>query len=110
MYVPDAFAVADRRAIEELIAAYGFASLVSSTPAGLVATHVPVMFEPARGANGTLVAHISRSNPHGESLDGAQVLAIFVGPHGYVSPSWYAVHPSVPTWNYAAVHVTGRAR
>jgi transcriptional regulator len=110
MYVPDAFAVADRRAIEELIAAYGFATLVSSGPQGLVATHVPVMLDPARGAHGTLVAHISRSNPHGEELDGAAVLTIFVGPHGYVSPSWYATHPSVPTWNYAAVHVYGRAR
>ena len=36
------------------------------------------------------------------------MLAIFAGPHAYISPSWYAAHPAVPTWDFAAVHVYGR--
>jgi transcriptional regulator len=110
MYVPQSFAMPDAAAWRELIEANGFATLVSTGPDGLVATHLPVMLDATRGPNGTLVAHLARTNPHGASLDGADVLAIFTGPHGYISPSWYAAHPAVPTWNYAAVHVYGRAR
>lgn len=110
MYVPQAFAVAEAKPLQALIAAYDFATLVSLTPDGLTATHVPVLYEPARGERGTLVTHLARANPHAAALDGAEVLTIFQGPHGYISPSLYAVHPSVPTWNYTAVHVYGRAR
>jgi transcriptional regulator len=110
MYVPEAFATADPTAIADLIGAYGFATLVTSGEDGLVATHVPVLYAPSRGKQGILEAHIARANPHGRALDGGSVLAIFTGPHAYVSPSWYENHPSVPTWNYAAVHVYGRAR
>jgi transcriptional regulator len=54
---------------------------------------------------------MARANAHWESLESAaEVLAIFGGPHAYVSPSWYAHHPSVPTWNYAVVHARGKAR
>lgn len=110
MYVPQAFAMRDAAAWRELIDANGFATLVSSGPDGLVATHLPIMLDADRGPDGTLVAHLARANPHGAALDGAEVLAIFHGPHGYISPSWYAAHPAVPTWNYASVHVYGRAR
>lgn len=110
MYVPPVFAEKNVETLYQLIDSYGFAALVSATPDGIVATHVPVMLDRARGAQGTLVAHLARANPHGRSLDGAEVLAIFLGPHGYISPSWYQQHPSVPTWNYAAVHAYGRAR
>lgn len=110
MYVPAAFAPADPAALRELISHYGFATLVSNGPDGLVATHIPMLYEPEPAPHGKLVAHLARANPHGAALDGAAVLAIFLGPHGYVSPSWYATHPAVPTWNYAAVHVYGRAR
>jgi transcriptional regulator len=110
MYVPEAFAADDPAAIAELISTYGFATLVTAGDDGLVATHVPVLYAPARGKKGVLEAHIARANPHGRALDGASVLTIFTGPHAYISPSWYETHPSVPTWNYAAVHVYGRAR
>jgi transcriptional regulator len=110
MYVPPIFAEKNVDTLHALIDDYGFATLVSATAGGLTATHVPVMLDRARGPQGTLVAHIARANPHGRSLDGADVLAIFLGPHGYISPSWYQQHPAVPTWNYAAVHAYGRAR
>lgn len=110
MYVPDAFAVAEVEPLAALIAAYDFATLVSLTPDGLTATHVPVLYEPGRGPRGTLVAHLARTNPHAAALDNAEVLTVFQGPHGYISPTLYAAQPSVPTWNYAAVHAYGRAR
>lgn len=110
MYVPDAFAANDATAQRELMSNYGFATLISAAADGPVASHVPVIYDPARGANGALLAHLARANPHGPALDGASVLVIFMGPHGYVSPAWYATHPAVPTWNYAVVHVHGRAR
>ena len=110
MYVPKAFVPADQAVLRELMSDYGFATLVSGGAAGLVATHVPVLYQPEPQPNGRLLAHVARANPHARALDGAEVLAIFQGPHAYVSPSWYATHPAVPTWNYAAVHVYGRAR
>lgn len=110
MYVPAVFAESNPETLQALIADHGFALLVSNTPDGLFATHLPIMLDRARGAQGTLVAHLARANPHARSLDGAEVLAIFQGPHGYISPSWYGQQPSVPTWNYAAVHAYGRAR
>ena len=55
--------------------------------------------------------HVARANPQAADLDhGAEVLAIFPGPHAYISPSWYAAGPAVPTWNYASVHAYGTAR
>jgi transcriptional regulator len=110
MYVPAVFAEKDLETLHELIDDHGFALLVSNTTEGVVATHLPIMLDRARGPQGTLVAHLARANPHARSLDGAEVLAVFQGPHGYISPSWYGQHPSVPTWNYAAVHAYGRAQ
>lgn len=110
MYVPPAFSETNVETLHELIDTYGFATLLSNGPDGPVASHVPVLLDRARGPQGTLVAHLARANPHGRALAGGDALVIFLGPHGYVSPSWYATHPAVPTWNYAAVHAYGRAR
>jgi transcriptional regulator len=70
-----------------------------------VATHTPVLLT---NEGATLLGHMAKANPHWKSLTG-QVLVVFSGPHGYVSPSAYGYTPAVPTWNYAAVHVTGTA-
>lgn len=110
MFVPPVFAEKNAATLHALIDAYGFATLVSAGPDGMIASHVPVMLDRARGTQGMLIAHLARANPHGRALDGAEVLAVFLGPHGYISPAWYEAHPAVPTWNYAAVHVYGRAR
>jgi len=110
MYLPNPFKVEDPATIEAFIDRYGFATIVSSTPTGLLATHVPVAVK--RDAAGlTVVGHVARANPHWESMDGTrESLVIFHGPHGYVSPSWYTSSPAVPTWNYAVVHAYGRPR
>jgi transcriptional regulator len=110
-YVPGHFRVEDAATLERFVAENGFATLVSTGPEGLWTSHVPLLI--GRGGDGRLrlEGHMARANAHWESLESAaEVLAIFGGPHAYVSPSWYAHHPSVPTWNYAVVHARGKAR
>ena len=109
-YIPRHFRVDDAATLERFVADNGFATLVSAGGDGLSVSHVPLLA--SRGGDGRLrlEGHLARANAHWESLEAAdEVLAIFEGPHAYVSPSWYANHPSVPTWNYAVVHARGRA-
>src|SRR5581483_1560414 len=54
---------------------------------------------------------VARANPHWRAFDGRQqALAIFHGPHSYISPTWYETSPAVPTWNYAVAHAYGAPR
>lgn len=109
MYVPEPFKVDDQREIEAFLERYDFATLVSTVGGGLMATHLPVIVR--REASGLVVSgHVARANPHWKDLDGeTDALLIFQGPHGYVSPTWYAGGPAVPTWNYGVVHAYGPA-
>ena len=89
---------------------YDFATLISHGPAGLIASRVPFLCE-QQGEAVHLQGHLARANPQLADLArGDEVLALFAGPHAYVSPGWYAAGPAVPTWNYADVHAYGRAR
>lgn len=107
MYVPKHFAVDNLSAQYDLIDACDFGVVVSSGPNGLFATHVPLMLKRDEGQFGTLFGHVARANPH-VKLFGSEALAVFSGPHAYVSPTWYSDRTAnVPTWNYAAVHCTG---
>lgn len=109
MYIPEMYQHHDRTEIVEFISAHGFALLVSSEGGSILATHVPLIFEDREGRD-ILHGHISAENPQSLSLkDGVEVLAVFSGPHAYISSSWYD-HENVPTWNYTAVHVYGRVR
>ena len=87
-----------------------FAILISSTDTGPFATHLP-LFVRAEEEKVLLRGHVAKANPHWRHLEKlAQCLTIFHGPHSYISPSNYTARESVPTWNYAAVHVYGEAR
>ena len=110
MYVPKHFAVDDPDRLACLIAAHDFAVLFTGGEGGPFATHLPLLLDRARGPRGTLIGHVARANPHWRSFDGRPGLAVFAGPHGYVSPRWYASGPAVPTWNYVAVHAAGPVR
>jgi transcriptional regulator len=111
IYVPVAFKQSDREALHALIESFAFATLISPDAEDPTVTHLPLLLDRARGAHGTLIGHVARGNPHWRRMqERPGVLAIFHGPHTYVSPSWYGVHPSVPTWNYAVVHARGTAR
>jgi len=111
MYVPEHFEEKDREVLLSFVERYSFATLISTLASEPFATHVPLLLDRATGAHGTLTGHVARANLHWRAFDGLQpALAVFHGPHAYVSPSWYASAPAVPTWNYAAVHVYGRPR
>lgn len=103
MYPPNATRMSLDQA-QALIDAFGFATLVDET---LQASHLPLVLERDEGEYGTLYGHFARANPHWQVLNGQRALAVFSGPHAYVSPTWYATKPAVPTWNYVAVHATG---
>lgn len=111
MYRPTAFRQDDLAPLHAQIAASGLALLTSAGPAGLQATHLPLLLEPGEGEFGTLYGHFARANPHWQALAGQEALAVFSGPDAYVHPGWYpgkAEHGQVvPTWNYIAVHAWG---
>ena len=112
MYQPAQFQESRPEVLQELIRTHPLATLVTITPDGLSADHVPLVFEASVGERGVLLGHVARANPVWRQVEpGAQVLAIFQGPNHYVTPSWYpakAEHGKVvPTWNYVVVHVRG---
>jgi transcriptional regulator len=108
MYLPESFRLDDRAALLAHAAAHPFATLVTRSGDGLEVSHVPLLVDAERGL---LRGHLARENPQLAHLEaGARALAVFHGPHGYVSPSVYTQQPSVPTWNYVVVHVRGRTR
>ena len=110
MYIPEAFRESRTEVLHELIRQHSFATLVSQTERGLVATHLPLLLDPSHGQLGTLRGHVARANDHWRALaEAGEQLAIFQGPHSYVSPAWYQTPMAVPTWNYVAVHAYGRA-
>jgi len=109
MYTPRSFRVEHLPTLHALIREYSFGILVSQDGDRPVATHLPFMVDEDRGPNGTLIAHMARANSHWKSwTDDTQVMAIFQGPHAYISPAWYDDQETVPTWNYATVHAYGR--
>lgn len=111
MYIPTAFAEQRLDVLHEFIRSQPFATLVTHAQRGLIASHVPVVLLPSRGPSGTLRLHLAKPNPQCDDLAaGAKALTIFQGPHGYISPTWYATTAAVPTWNYVAVHAHGTPR
>ena len=118
MYVPPYFVQHDPWILQSFVRANSFAALVSAGDDGApVASHLPLLLDDERGAQGTLVGHLARANPQWQNFDGQHVLAVFSGPHAYISPTWYAepnaadgTQHVVPTWNYTAIHVYGVCR
>ena len=112
MYTPTHFQETRPEVLRGFMRRHPLAAVVTSTPEGLTANHVPLVFDPATGAHGVMRGHVARANPVWRSVtSGSPVLAIFQGPDHYVTPSWYpgkADHGKVvPTWNYAVVHAHG---
>lgn len=106
MYIPTSFAETDPARLHEFMRTNSFATLVSANVTGIVASHLPLLFDAEPGQLGGLIGHMARANPQWCDVRG-NVLAIFTGPHAYISPAWYAADGTVPTWNYTAVHVYG---
>ena len=109
MYIPEFNRVEDRAKAIAFMCANPFAILVSVNGNLPFATHLPVVINDVDGQL-TLRAHVAKSNPHWQLIEKQESLLIFHGPHAYISPSLYEIRESVPTWNYAAVHVYGKGR
>lgn len=107
MYIPPAFVESDLNKLHDFIENYSFALLMSQVNGRLFGSHLPFLLERNSGPKGCLFGHMARANPQWKEAAGQLVLAIFSGPHAYISPTWYEAEHVVPTWNYIAVHVYG---
>ncbi len=111
MYVPRHFSQDDIAVAHDLVRSNVLETLVSEVAGRLDATHIPVVLDAERGELGSLRFHLARVNPTSKALtDDREALLVFVGPHTYISPDWYASENLVPTWNYAVVHAYGVPR
>jgi transcriptional regulator len=105
----------DREEVKRLIRENPWATVVSNTSAGLVASHYPMVLEERAGVDGNessdeivLVSHVGRPDEQHLELGQHEVIVIIQGPHGYVSPGWYdASKQAVPTWNHVTAHLYG---
>ena len=110
MYIPEHFRLHHDADATAFMRANPFAILISATDEGPFATHLPLSVDAKEGKT-VLRGHVAKANPHWRYLEQhPQSLTIFHGAHSYISPSNYVALDSVPTWNYAAVHVYGDAR
>jgi transcriptional regulator len=111
LYIPQPQLVDDRRFLHDFMEEFAFVDLVTVSPS-LRITHIPVWLDRTAGLYGTIHGHISRQNPQNATFDNKQTgVIVFHGPHGYISPTWYAKTGNVvPTWNFAVVHATGKLR
>ncbi len=112
MYLPPAFAETDPDRLRSVITTSSAADLITVIDGQIVATRVPMLFDPDSGEHGRLIGHLARANAQARKSDSSiDALAIFNGPDGYVSPNMYPskhTDPSVvPTWNYVTVHASG---
>lgn len=105
MYIPKHFDVSDQNELLSFIAANSFGQFISKVDERPFCTHLPFLLSEDKEK---LIGHLAIHNPQHLELEGQEVLVIFQGEHAFISPSWYAA-PGVPTWNYQAAHVYGRA-
>jgi transcriptional regulator len=94
--------------VRRLVREFPWVTLVSHTTAGLVASHYPVILDPAAAEDEiVLLSHVGRPDEQLHELGGHEVLVIVQGPHGYISPGWYDAAPAVPSWNFVVAHLHG---
>jgi len=110
MYIPEHFA-ADQQDVDALLGNLGAADLITVTDEGLLATFLPLLYEPSVGSHGALLGHVARNNDQWRRPAVGEALVIARGVDGYISPSYYASKAEhgrvVPTWNYLTAHVYG---
>jgi transcriptional regulator len=115
MYLPSHFEEVRVPVLHDLVRAHPLGALVTLTPGGLDANHIPFIVDPDPAPLGTLRGHVARANPLWRDLSrDVEALVIFQGAGAYISPSWYPTKREtgkvVPTWNYAVVHAHGTPR
>lgn len=105
MYIPKHFKVEDKEFIYDVIKENSFATLFTQHNGEPYATHLPLLLDEDYHV---LYGHFARANEQWKDACRQNILAVFHGPHCYISPSWYETMQAVPTWNYVSVHVYGK--
>lgn len=109
MYIPDEYRCSDRQKLGQVIRDNGFGTLVTGGGSGLFATQIPFLVLSEGPDTLILESHLAKANLQWSASDADKpAMAIFNGPHAYISPTWYGVRPFVPTWNYVTVQATGK--
>lgn len=103
MYIPSYFSESNQDVLIKLINDYSFGLLVTTVDGRPYASHIPFL-ACGNSDNIILYGHVAKANPHWKSMENSESLAIFQGPHAYISPTWFQSR-GVPTWNYAALHI-----
>lgn len=110
MYTPTIYKNENQDEIKQFLQENSFGILINQTEGKLCATHIPLELAIDKNRKEVLQGHIAKENPQWKGFEeNDTVLAIFSGPHSYISSSWYD-HENVPTWNYLAVHVYGKIK
>ena len=107
MYIPSYFKIQNPAIALEFIRSHSFGMLISCSESGPEITHIPFIIKDPENSSETeleLLFHVAGANPHPSA---GRAMAVFQGPHAYISPSWYEQSNSVPTWNYIAIHASG---
>ncbi|MDN4608443.1 FMN-binding negative transcriptional regulator [Sporosarcina highlanderae] len=108
MYIPKQFKVTDMNEIRDFVRENSFGTLVTTKKGRPVATHLPFQFI-QKDDEWYVTGHMAYGNPQWRTFETCEeVLVMVQGPHAYVSSSWYS-RENVPTWNYQAVHMYGKA-
>ena len=106
MHIPKPFTVNDKKELFSFIKANAFGQLISSLDNRPFVSHLPFLVSESEQM---LICHLAKANPQWKNIENQEVLITFQGAHDYVSPSWYS-SAGVPTWNYQAVHIYGKAK
>jgi transcriptional regulator len=110
LFIPDIYKNENQEEINDFLEKNSFGILINQTDGKLWATHIPLVLDINKNGKQILFGHISKENPQWKSFaDNDEILAVFSGPHSYISSSWYD-HENVPTWNYIAIHVYGKIK
>ena len=109
-YIPKHFSFTELNKQHDFIEKYNFGQLIVVKQDSLNIAHLPFLLDRDCKPQGTLLSHVAASNPIWKDLTAARVIAVFTGPHSYISPRWYKTKDQVPTWNYSAIYVQGTAR
>lgn len=110
IYIPERQAERDRPFLIDFMEEFAFA-MIFTTKGGPRITNVPTLFKRDESGWGSIWFHIAKSNPQNAAFETTDdSLAVFHGPHGYISPNWYTTKNAVPTWNFAVVHAKGKPK
>ncbi len=109
MYRPRHYDIDDVQVLHRFMQDQSFALLVTTEDGAPFASHIPLLLDQDTGDQGRLLGHVAKANPQWQAFDGkTEAMAVFWGPHAYISPNWYETVTMVPTWNYVTVHAYGK--